>query len=258
MKWLVTHWTCCSRLWILLAFKEMFLYYRAEKDRGPDLSSGLTVISLCNWSSGPQQSATRGPSSRQWDCSGLQQPSILGAASANEGRIHLGKTGSVLHLCINVKYGWVKKKKKKKRPDPPRTCFSWETLCSVTLVLLPRYTPLSGVSELSSSGAGPHPAFHLGDPAQHPRWCQHPPSPAPFDPADFAYILCPHSFWPESKFSPSAEMGFLSVWEYLCRVLLSQLPVLRFLELLLSQLVLAVGISWEMYFTHKLRVKINS
>uniref|UniRef100_A0A2K6GIJ3 ADP-ribosylation factor-like protein 2-binding protein n=1 Tax=Propithecus coquereli TaxID=379532 RepID=A0A2K6GIJ3_PROCO len=37
-----------------LAFKEMFLDYRAEKEgRGPDLSSGLVVTSLCRSSSMP-------------------------------------------------------------------------------------------------------------------------------------------------------------------------------------------------------------
>lgn len=104
----------------------------------------------------PKQSVALGPTSRQWDCSGERLPNTLGEASANDGRIHLGKTGSVLQLFINVKYWWVKK-------------ITWlyydlvllkNLVCSVTPILLPQVdSSLRGfwVRLLWS-----RPTFHLG------------------------------------------------------------------------------------------------
>lgn len=95
-----------------LAFKEILLDYRADEEGwGLDLHNGLVVTSLYKSSSAgfPEQSVVLCPTSRQWDCSGEQQPDILREASANDRRIHRGKTSSVLQLFINVKYWWVTK-----------------------------------------------------------------------------------------------------------------------------------------------------
>uniref|UniRef100_A0A8C0M800 ADP-ribosylation factor-like protein 2-binding protein n=2 Tax=Canis lupus familiaris TaxID=9615 RepID=A0A8C0M800_CANLF len=100
-----------------LAFKEMFLDYRAEKQgRGLDLRSGLVVTSLCKSQNVgslhcanpkslhqlPRVTCGPGPTARQWDLSGRCQPNSLEEALANV-TIHVGKTDPVLQL-INVKY----------------------------------------------------------------------------------------------------------------------------------------------------------
>ena len=99
--------------------------------------------------------------------------------------------------------------------------FLQKTLCSVTLVLLSKWTCLSGAwigflwskSIPSIPPAGPCPAFM--------------------------------SVWQHESFSPSASMGFLLFGSIYLKCCSSQLPVLNFLELLPLQRVLAAGINWE-------------
>uniref|UniRef100_A0A8D2EL99 ADP-ribosylation factor-like protein 2-binding protein n=1 Tax=Theropithecus gelada TaxID=9565 RepID=A0A8D2EL99_THEGE len=86
----------------LLAFKEMFLEYRAEKEgRGLDLSGDLVVTSLCKntfHTSYPKQSVALARVSRQWEPSGHHGPSRRGEVSVPNDRICLGKTDSAALL----------------------------------------------------------------------------------------------------------------------------------------------------------------
>ncbi|KAF6088446.1 hypothetical protein HJG60_008271 [Phyllostomus discolor] len=82
-----------------LAFKEIFLDYRAEKEGlEQDLSSVLVVTLLCKLFCGTR------PHLQALRLSGCQQLSLLGEASANDRKVDLGETSSVLQLFINVKY----------------------------------------------------------------------------------------------------------------------------------------------------------
>lgn len=139
------------------------------------------------------------PTSRQWDCSGEQQPDTLREASANDRRIHRGKTSSVLQLFINVKYWWVTKTTwlflGPGYPENP--CVSVDTS--------PRdfesQAPLEQAHILHSPWA-PASAYTVA--------CQQPPSPALFVPEGFAWVLCTQSFLYALKFQFSVE--FLT-WE---------------------------------------------
>lgn len=209
-----------------LAFKEIFLDYRAEEEGwGLDLHNGLVVTSLCKSSSAgfPEQSVVLCPTSRQWDCSGEQQPDILREASANDRRIHRGKTSSVLQLFINVKYWWVTKT-------------TW-------LFLGPSYPEDPCVSAATSPRG-----FESQAPLEQAHILHSPWAPSTAYGVSATTITSPlcsrrlcmsivHSaFYMHSSFS--------SQWSFwlekcLCGCSWSQVPALRFLELLLSQLVLA-------------------
>lgn len=106
---------------------------------------------------------------------------------------------------------------------------------------------LSRGLELSSSGASPRPAFHLGGPSPVYVVVSAPSITSPLSQQALHESCCAlRAFHMCQSFSPSASVGFLTVWEYLSRVLLKQLPIWRFPEFLLSQLVLSVGINWDL------------
>lgn len=103
----------------------------------------------------------------------------------------------------------------------------------------PRVDPLSGLLESDSCGAGPSRAFLWALP-QHTcccvSVCRSPPSPALSGPPGFSYV---------AEFRACGLSGVSTVGERLSRVLLKPMPVWRFLKLLPSQLILAVGVTRE-------------
>lgn len=197
----------------------------------------------------PEQPAALGPTSRQWDPFGFCQPNRLGEALANDDRIHLGKTDSVLQFFSNVKHWWIEKKItwpslgpiSPETPSvlsypsaPPWVDLSFRGFCMRLLWSKPKSSipPAGPLPQLTcwcvSIWTNCHYVLSLAQQALHV----------------LPGFLCTKSLLYAPKFLSSSLNGVFD-WEYLWGCSSSQLSVLRFLKLLLSQLVLAVGINGD-------------
>lgn len=164
--------TCSLLLWIFCQRNVSRLQSRKRLGTGlKQWFCGDFFVQIMFYACFLEPSVALSPTSKQWDHPVYHQPNRLEETLANgDKRIHLGKTvfcNSSLMLSIDESTS--------KLLDTPGTCFSWNTLFSVTLVLLPQYTPLSGVLSQATLGH-----VHFKYPyMEHIHWCvsavkQHP------------------------------------------------------------------------------------
>lgn len=213
-----------------LAFKGIFFDYRAEAAAwGLDLYNGLVVTSLC------KSSSLLAFQNNLWHCVPPPSNEIVLESSSQiqwERRRLMTEEYIVERLALFCNTSLMLSiNGSKKVPD-----FSWDLVILKTVVC--QQKPLPGaLSQLLWSK--PTSSIPPGRLPQHTYMvaCQQPPSPALFVPEGFAWILCTQSFLYALKFQFSVEL--LTVGECFCGYCWSQEPALTFLELLLSQLILA-------------------
>lgn len=174
-------------------------------------------------------------------------PNRLGEVLANVKELHTGKTVFILQLFINVKYWWVKRQS----PDSP-----WD------LFLLKHFLVFSNPSPPPWVDAFLRSLFWVKILWNNPRSIILPKAPFPvYNVGMSAFERTHHlnGLWPSRlhmshlvfcaltafSFSLAVSKVFLTIWEICQGCYSSQLPLLRLLKHLLSQLVLALAINWE-------------